>query len=661
MRAGERTRYLGLSATLLVGIALPAGFACAPAAGGRRDVPQPKEARSSADAGQVPGKVNAGPHAALSRRPRFGEPRSSLRWVFPDAERRSEAARRLATKLSAQLDAEHGRGATGPGFAFALVIDGEVMLLEAKGLADLESKRPATPDTVYRVASLTKTFTATAVMALRDEGQLSTSDALVQHMPELDVVYPHRDDAPIRIDQVLTHSAGFARSGAYAELPRASTEADLVEAMKQPLTADPGLDHRYSNLAFGILGLMVGRKAAMPYRDFVRTRLLEPLRMTSSSFDIASLPPDRVATAYKRDGAPRPRTANGAGEGAGGLWSTARDLAEWIRFQLAAWPPRDDPDDGPIRRATLREMHTPRLPFAIATSGGATRTAALSVGFAWEMTRGCYFDRLVGHDGDLESFHARLRFDVDRDVGFAILGNSDSGDLSAVTERLLDMIAAENVLARRKREPATTLIERAEHVMKRLGPSWTDADHADAFGDALRAELPLREAIALGTRIANEVGSCRYARSENVTDALDAELVFDCTRGSVRAVVSGTGSPLRFAAFKLEAVKSAGDDDLAIARQLALRMQTRDDDALAKVLHTKALDTKTSIATQANLLLKAGRDAGSCKVEGGEVVPQTRSASFHLACAKSTVTLRIQRRDSSVDLTGVDVAPKCLR
>ena len=616
---------------------------------------------------EAPGTLAPPSPPAIRRPQRFLDPGVASAWSFPDAAKRKDRTQRLVTKLAAQLESEHDRAVTGASFAFALVVDGEIVHLQAKGVADLEGKRIATPDTIYRIASITKTFTASAVMALRDDGKLGLSDPLGAHLAELDVAYPHRDAPPIRLEQVLTHSAGLARSGPYAELARPSTEADLVEAMKLPLTSDPGLGHRYSNFGFGLLGLVVGRTAGMPYRDFVRTRLLEPLGMTSTGYDLARLPAERLAVGYRHDSAPgshgglapAPMTANGAGEAAGGLYSSARDMAAYLRFQLAAWPPRDDPDDAPMKRATLREMHAPHLPFAIGSStiaGGTSRAHARAVGLAWEVLKGCYFDRLVGHDGDLDGFHARLRFDVDRNLGFVLLGNSDNSDLTGVAERVLDTIATENLLAPRRRDPAPALIERASDAVKRLGPSWKEDDHSATFTETLRSQFGAGDAVALGERIAKEVGACTYARAESVTDALDAELVFQCSRGVLRASVRGTGAPLRLFGFKLDVMKPADDDQLAVAKELVARMATRDDAALAKALQSRA------VAAPSKMLLKAGVEAGPCRVEGGDVSPWSRAASFRLVCAKTRATLRLQQRDSgAVDLLGVDTEAKCLR
>jgi CubicO group peptidase (beta-lactamase class C family) len=609
--------------------------------------------------------------ADASRAQRFVDRDSAASWTFADASVRRDHGQRLAAKLAAQLDAEPlppssgTNAASGVGFAFALVLDGEPVLFKARGGADAESRRPATPDTIYRIASITKTFTATAIMILRDEGKLALADPLATHLTELDPPYPHQDAPPLRIEQILSHSAGLVRSGPYAELARPSTEADLVEAMRLPLANDPGLGHRYSNFGFGLLGLVVARRSGGgPYREFVQRRILDPLGMTSSGFDLAKLPPERLATGYRIEAGvlrPTPVTANGAGEGAGGLWASVRDMTAFLRLELGAWPPRDDPDDGPVRRATLREMHAARVPFALGTTtlGGVSRPWVRSVGLGFEITKGCYFERLVGHDGDLDGFHARMRFDPDRGIGMVLLGNSDTVDVAGIVERVIDTIATEDLLQPRQKQPAPALVERAADVVKRIGASWTAAEHAQVF-----AEIPGRtsqpEIAGLLTRLAKEVGGCSSAapRVEGAVDALDVELVFRCARGIVRVQVRGAGAPLRLTSFRADPMTPAETEQLDLVAGLLPRMQKRDDASLAKVLSTNP----KLVSAASKLLLKAGADAGTCRADGGDVSPWTHAASFRLSCTRGKAVLRLQTQKSGgVDLQGIDMPVKCLR
>lgn len=612
-------------------------------------------------------------------RAREGRPQKyadhAFTWVFPDAVQRKAKTQRLAAAIEKLLDAEHDRGATGSSFAFALVVDGEVVVAKARGVADLENKRVATPETVYRIASITKTFTASMVMRLRDEGKLSLADPVAMHLRELDVAYPHKDDAPIRIEQMLTHSAGLARSGPYAELARPSTEADLVSAMALPLTSDPGLSHAYSNLAFGLLGLLVGRAYGVPYRDAAQDKLLGPLGMRSSSFDLGAFPAERLAVGYRREGGKLvavPMTKNGAGEGAGGLFTTARDMAEWIRFQLAAWPPRDDADEGPIHRATLREMHTPRLAVGLGSStinGGVTRAHAKSVGLAWEVSRGCHFDRLVGHDGDLDGFHARLRFDPSRDLGFVLLFNSDNADASGIAERIVDTIAAgpsgpsgaprsatDEPLAARIRAPSAELVSLVSDAVGRLG-SLPSEDYERIFTETYRTTVPLTMVHAIGNRAQRDVGGCTYVGAERVVDATDAELAFRCARGRLYVSARGTGTPLRLFGFSAEAATKLDPDQLAVGKALLPRMTTKDDTALEK-----ALRTKLPVGSSSRALARVGLEVGACRIADGEALPWIRAASFRLECARGQATMKLaQHDDGALEVTKVDVAPRCLR
>lgn len=247
---------------------------------------------------------------------------------------------------------------------------------------------------------------------------------------------------------------------------------------------------------------------------------------------------------------------------------------------------------------------------------------------------------------------------LDRNLGFILLANSDAAESSAVTERILDTIATEDLLAHRRREPAPDLVARTEMAVRRLGPSWTEADHSDTFTDALRAHFGASEAVALGARIARDVGPCTQPpKADIVTDALDGELVFTCARGTLRASVRGTGTPVRLLGFKVDVTTPAEGEHLALARDLVLRMQSRDDAALATLLGSKA-----AALAQSRVLLKAGSEAGPCKVEGGDVSPWSHTASYRLSCRRTRAVLRVRRRESgSLDVLGIDVPTRCLR
>jgi CubicO group peptidase (beta-lactamase class C family) len=254
--------------------------------------------------------------------------------AFEDPERPRKLAAAFP-EIDAMVDAEV-RLRSLPGITLGVVVDGQLAHFKAAGLADREAKAPPDVDTVYRIGSITKSFTALAVLALRDGGALALDDPLERFIPEAaGLVYPTRDAAPITLRQMLTHTSGLPRSGAYeiAGVPEPSEGTITRSLAGYELESVPGTRHAYSNLGFQLLGLVVHRASGVPLRAFMGRRIFEPLGMTSTSFDGAGLPPARIAAGYDRggDGALSrvPVGRHGAMEGAGGIFSSVRDMASW--------------------------------------------------------------------------------------------------------------------------------------------------------------------------------------------------------------------------------------------------------------------------------------------------------------------------------------------
>jgi CubicO group peptidase (beta-lactamase class C family) len=249
-----------------------------------------------------------------------------------------------------------------PGAAVGIVHEGKLVWSKGIGFADVKKKRPADTKTLYRIASITKTFTATAVMQLRDEGKLALDDPVVTYLPEL--VGAASTFGPIEgltIRRLLSHESGLQSEPPDTDFAavRYETQAarNLARAADISLTVPPNTQWKYSNLGYQLLGEIVARVSGTPYAKFIRSRILTPLKMTSTSLE--PLPQRlraRSATGYEPrflsdelDVAP---ADTGVFEAEGGLWSCVEDLARWLSCQF-------DPE--PIlSKQTAAEMHKPR-------------------------------------------------------------------------------------------------------------------------------------------------------------------------------------------------------------------------------------------------------------------------------------------------------------
>jgi CubicO group peptidase (beta-lactamase class C family) len=312
-----------------------------------------------------------------------------------------------------------------PGLAVGVVRAGALAWTAALGFADRASSRPVTADTLFRIASITKSFTATAILQLRDEGRLRLDDPLVAHLPEARVIAnPFGPIEDVTIRRLLTHTSGLQGGDLPGDDPWRLIylrEAELIAHLDRVvILAAPESAWRYSNIGYVLLGAVVGRVSREPYDQYVQRAIL----------DIAGL----TSTAFAPSGDLAARTATGYGPGRhdddlvpsepydpptifadGGLWSTVEDLARWLMVQSRI---RDEDRRGDGDRVldgrTLREMQHPGVL--------ANEDWTYAQGLGWASTR-IGEAPWVGHTGSLNGFRAIVLFRPKEGLGVIALTN----------------------------------------------------------------------------------------------------------------------------------------------------------------------------------------------------------------------------------------------
>jgi CubicO group peptidase (beta-lactamase class C family) len=345
---------------------------------------------------------------------------------------------------AAELDAALNRFVTRnglPGAAAGVVVGDELAWAAGAGFADLGAQLVSDPGTLYRIASITKTFTGTAVMQLRDAGQLDLDDPAVKYLPELrGAVSPFAAIEAVTIRRMLSHESGLATEppGTDWSVPAYQGDPQLTLARPGDIAAmlPPNMQHKYSDLAYQLLGEIVSRVSAIPYPRYMREMILDPLGMSETGFEPLGGPlPRRRAAGYSR----RPFSDELELEPAfppvwaeGGLWSSVQDLARWISFQLGAYtgPAAGSPV---LAAASLREMHKPRY---LADDDWTS-----AWGMSWNAERR---DDVtwIQHSGRLPGFTTSVCFDPTQQVGAIALHNGPSftaeiaRELAITTRRL---------------------------------------------------------------------------------------------------------------------------------------------------------------------------------------------------------------------------------
>lgn len=243
-----------------------------------------------------------------------------------------------------------------PGLALGIVHQGDLIWAKPYGLADVASGTPVTLDTRFRIASISKTFTATAIMQLRDAGQLRLDDPVADYLDWFTLQYA--DAPPITLRHLLMHVSGLPRDGARSiwESDDFHTWDEVIDLMPEFAPTMPPLQaFSYSNLGYAILGGVVQAVSGQEWADYIQQHILDPLDMHDTLPSAHGGEPN-LATGYLREDDAYQRSGMHvvdakAYDAATGMASTVRDLAKYARFHLGT------EENGVLSPHTLRDMH----------------------------------------------------------------------------------------------------------------------------------------------------------------------------------------------------------------------------------------------------------------------------------------------------------------
>ena len=323
-----------------------------------------------------------------------------------------------------------------PGLSVAIVVDQETVWAEGFGHADPQKKIKADSKTAYCVASVTKLFTATMLMQLRDKGKLSLDDTIEKFLPKVNVKSGFGDSRPASFREIASHTSGLpqeALSDHWKEMKFPSIE-QMLESLSRTEKIHPELTEiHYSNLGIALMACALERVAGQRWEDYVLENILKPLEMDHSGFTST---PERLANRAvghrilkNKSVEVVPEFALGSYVPVGGLWSCAEDLAQFMSFQF-----RDQNPDCKriLGRTSVREMLTPVFLDPEWKSG---------FGIGWMLER--EGNRTVAwHSGGIPGFRAYMAIVPDKKVGVVVLANAHTKleNLMGMSKYVLDTI-----------------------------------------------------------------------------------------------------------------------------------------------------------------------------------------------------------------------------
>lgn len=430
-----------------------------------------------------------------------------------------------------------------PGMVWGVVKDGRLVHVKGAGVQDIDAKRPVTADTLFRIASMTKAFTALSVLKLRDDGKLALDAPAETYVPELKALkYPTDDSPKIRVRELLTHTAGFVTDDPWGDRQTPLPEADFTKYLTSgvPFTRPPASAMEYSNLGYALLGRIISNVSGTAYDEFVQATLLKPLGMTATSHHVASQPAEKRALGYRWEDNQwklEPTMAHGAFGAMGGIQTSANDYAKWVGYLLSAWPARNGADAGPVKRSSVRELaqgaNYPSVRMRPGSSGpGACREAA-TYAMGFYAATDCDLGLTLSHGGGYPGYGSHVLLLPDYGVGiFALSNRTYAGPRAPVWDAAVAMLRA-GELVDRAEKPSLSLVA-AYGAAAKIFTGGTLA----AGGDILAVNILMdRDAEHWARDIAGlkaQVGACDTSTAVVPTGALSGEFAWTCATGRVR-------------------------------------------------------------------------------------------------------------------------------
>lgn len=360
--------------------------------------------------------------------------------AHPASERpgsREEALAAFADRLAKDVEVD-GLG----GISAGVVMGRDLVWGQGFGWADVERGIPAGVNTIYRVGSISKSFTAVALLQLWERGFLQLDDPVAEVLPEFEGILDRPPGAvPVTYRHLASHTAGLIRE---PELEGATDgplefweEKILASIPTTSYYAPPGTSYRYSNIGFGILGYALSLASGIPFMELVDAGIFRPLGMHSSGFVVTPAFAEQLAAGYIRRGdgtidkdtSYREHVGRGYKVPNGGVYSTVGDLA---RFVAGLTGSAMTPVLGPEGRELIRISQTPE---------GDT---GYSFGFSLSSRPGS--PDLIGHSGSVAGYNAYLVFEADSGIGVVLLRNYVGGETNlgeAARELLWELVEIE--------------------------------------------------------------------------------------------------------------------------------------------------------------------------------------------------------------------------
>lgn len=377
-----------------------------------------------------------------------------------------------------------------PSLVYGLVVDGKVIHSNALGISNTNTNSKANLQSVYRIASMSKSFTAMAILQLRDAGKLKLDEPAYLYIPELKGQKFSTDSPEITIRHLLTHAAGFPEDNPWGDRQLAISDEIMLKMFKKGISFSntSGVAYEYSNMGFAMLGYIIQKVSGQTYQAYITEKIFKPLGMNNSYWDYTKVPKSQLALGYRwldENWVEQPMLGDGAYGAMGGMLTTIEDFGKYLAFHLSA-SVSDKPESAVLKRSSLREMHQPwnfsafNVDNKNALGKLCPNISAYGYGLRW--MQDCNQVTNIGHSGGLPGFGSNWKMLPEFGIGFISFANRTYAPASSLNAQILDTLIALGHL-KPKPIPVSAILKQRQKELVNILPKWNNAEATGIFAE----------------------------------------------------------------------------------------------------------------------------------------------------------------------------------
>jgi CubicO group peptidase (beta-lactamase class C family) len=447
-------------------------------------------------------------------------------------------------KLSDSLHAifeQHSKEKHIPGISYGIVVDDSLVLSGNIGVINIDGNIPVTTQSLFRIASMTKSFTAMAILKLRDEGLLSLQDQVTDYIPELQSLIYLTNDAPaINIQNLLNMTAGFPEDNPWGDRQLALSDQDFTDLISQGFSTSniPSYQFEYSNTGYALLGRIISVVSGISYQEYINQHIFKPLGMNQTYWEYSDLPDDQFVTGYRWEDDQwklEPILHDGAYGSMGGLITSIEDFKKYVGYQLSAWPPRSETTWGPVNRSTLREMQTPQfnfLDYRDTDWNDEPCASMIGYGYGLSISMNCKRIKRVSHGGALPGYGSGYAFFPDYGIGIMAFGNLTY--TSPVPYENIERLLFETAGIEPRELPASEILKQRQQQLVSLFQTTDLSLDSEIFAENFFLDRSKKKRIQIIQQVLDQAGTIQHVDQLNPRNQLRGDFDIECQHGNIR-------------------------------------------------------------------------------------------------------------------------------